>query len=681
MSYRSIVVLVSALLMALFAGVALFSASLADRRLEDSLDSEALRLKTAYQVSQEELAQQMMALAGMMASDAVAIRLLKAAGEAVKGEGGGSGGERAAEIRQQLYLHLMRNWAYLQKELGVRQMQFLLPDSLSFLRFHAPGEHGDRLAELRWLLRDVERTRSALSGFETGRAYAGIRGAAPVFDTEVVPGSERALLGVMEVGVAFDGYIQRLSEQTDVGFGVLLEPSAVTSAMWENYRPPFSSDRPGACCYLLAASRGELAEWMAASALPAYSGDFSSALVDHGGLTYQLIRFPLRDYPGMVDRTRAAIGSVLIWQDVSAAVAGAREFKRETALNILFAYLVTQLLVLILVNASRQEWRHQLAEQTARIAELSHQNELLLMTAGEGIFGVDRAHVTTFINPAAQKMLGYLPEDVVGRNTHTLIHGRRIDGTPYLEAECPINMTLADGLARTLEERLIRRDGSAFPVQMTVSPISENGECAGAVIVFRDISELKEKEAALTRLARTDTLTGLANRRHFIEQLDTEIHRQLRTGQVSALLMIDLDFFKQVNDRWGHAAGDEVLCHFAEVLHRSLRRVDLPGRIGGEEFAVLLPGSDADNAMLAAERLRRAIESEPAPTAFGPIGVTISVGVTLLCAGDESSDQVMLRADQALYRAKQAGRNRVDSDFPEAAAAPVRPAGEPTSAV
>ena len=256
MSYRAILVLASLLLMAIFAGVALFGARLVDVRLQASLESEALRLKTAYELSQGELEQQMMALAGMVAADPEVIRLLKAAGATVEGEGNGSGGEEADLLRRQLYLHLRQHWSYMQKELGIRQMQFVLPGSLSFLRFHAPTQHGDSLAGLRWLLRDVERKRTAASGFETGRAYAGIRGAAPIFDSELRPGDARALVGVMEVGMAFDGYIERLSERTAVGFGVLLDPASVTSAMWENYRPPAPAEQPDACERTL---RGRLA--------------------------------------------------------------------------------------------------------------------------------------------------------------------------------------------------------------------------------------------------------------------------------------------------------------------------------------------------------------------------------------------------------------------------------------
>jgi diguanylate cyclase (GGDEF)-like protein/PAS domain S-box-containing protein len=271
--------------------------------------------------------------------------------------------------------------------------------------------------------------------------------------------------------------------------------------------------------------------------------------------------------------------------------------------------------------------------------------------------------VVTFINPAAQKMLGYAQDVVVGQRLHALIHLSGPDGKPCEEAACPVALTLGDGQTRTQEEWLRHSDGGIFPVRMTVSPIREGLGYGGAVVVFHDIGELKEKEAALTRLARTDTLTGLNNRGYFLELLGIEISRWQRNGHHVALLMIDLDCFKRVNDTWGHAVGDEVLRHFSEVLRRSLRRVDIAGRLGGEEFAVLLPGDNEVAALAAAERLRQNVANEAASTSAGAITVTISIGVTLFRAGDSSHEQPLRRADQALYRAKQAGRNRVEADF------------------
>ncbi|WP_301103101.1 diguanylate cyclase [Propionivibrio sp.] len=174
-----------------------------------------------------------------------------------------------------------------------------------------------------------------------------------------------------------------------------------------------------------------------------------------------------------------------------------------------------------------------------------------------------------------------------------------------------------------------------------------------AVERWQQISELK-------RLATTDQLTELSNRAHFMESAEAELRRSCRFKRDLAVLMIDLDFFKRVNDRYGHAAGDEALRVFSRVLISETRAFDLLGRIGGEEFSVVLTETGSEVSLQIAERLRRAVEL----TSFvfqdsGPISFTVSIGVALLQAGD-SLDSLLARADDALYRAKHAGRNRVE---------------------
>jgi diguanylate cyclase (GGDEF) domain len=176
-------------------------------------------------------------------------------------------------------------------------------------------------------------------------------------------------------------------------------------------------------------------------------------------------------------------------------------------------------------------------------------------------------------------------------------------------------------------------------------------------IIMRAI-ENKNKENDLLRLATTDALTGIANRRHFSDQLRNELMRVQRTRQASALMMLDIDFFKHVNDSYGHTAGDAVLSHVALYAQTRLRQIDIIGRIGGEEFCVIVPNRDAENALIAAERLRLGIENEVIATDAGPIHITVSIGVTLL-KSDDQLESAMKRVDAALYIAKNNGRNRI----------------------
>jgi diguanylate cyclase (GGDEF)-like protein len=167
--------------------------------------------------------------------------------------------------------------------------------------------------------------------------------------------------------------------------------------------------------------------------------------------------------------------------------------------------------------------------------------------------------------------------------------------------------------------------------------------------------------AALREASQIDPLTGLYNRRAIRQALDHawQVHR--RSQQPLALLLVDIDHFKQINDGRGHAAGDQVLIGLAALLQRHARAVDLVGRIGGDECLLLLPGADEDQAAVLAERLRHQVE-------IGTLGVTVSIGAAQARRGDSSVDMTIARADQALYRAKSLGRNRVELAVPDAAA-------------
>ena len=162
-------------------------------------------------------------------------------------------------------------------------------------------------------------------------------------------------------------------------------------------------------------------------------------------------------------------------------------------------------------------------------------------------------------------------------------------------------------------------------------------------------------------LALTDSLTGLHNRRYVTAHLESMIRQSLEKGKSLALLMIDIDFFKKVNDTHGHGAGDEVLRGVAERIKRNFREFDLPARIGGEEFVVVMPDSRLDVAVSVAERLRSKIAETPFVVSgeVETIAVTVSIGVALTKASGDSADDLMNRADEALYEAKGSGRDRV----------------------
>jgi diguanylate cyclase (GGDEF)-like protein/PAS domain S-box-containing protein len=207
----------------------------------------------------------------------------------------------------------------------------------------------------------------------------------------------------------------------------------------------------------------------------------------------------------------------------------------------------------------------------------------------------------------------------------------------------------------TVAVTLLHKDGSSFEAEVTARPAhNPDGSVLGWVSTIRDISERRRYESELERLATHDALTGLANHRSFQQRLDDEVADAVRHQRPVSLALIDIDRFKTINDAHGHLVGDQALEEVARRMSSVVRQGEALARVGGEEFAWILPESDGAGALAAAERMRGAVCAEP----FDPVGtVTISIGVAEL---DESHDRVRLyqRADACLYEAKREGRNR-----------------------
>ena len=182
----------------------------------------------------------------------------------------------------------------------------------------------------------------------------------------------------------------------------------------------------------------------------------------------------------------------------------------------------------------------------------------------------------------------------------------------------------------------------------------------GRVWFFRDITERKRTEAALRVLAEQDPLTGVANRRVFFQRGCQELARMRRHGRPLSLIALDIDHFKGINDRHGHAIGDSVLKRFCEICRGALRDSDLLARLGGEEFGVILPETPLDGALVLAERLCQAVSRAPLLADGLHLCYTVSAGVTALACHDSCIDESLRRADEALYHAKRMGRNRVE---------------------
>jgi diguanylate cyclase (GGDEF)-like protein len=187
--------------------------------------------------------------------------------------------------------------------------------------------------------------------------------------------------------------------------------------------------------------------------------------------------------------------------------------------------------------------------------------------------------------------------------------------------------------------------------------VDENGQTIGVEGIARNISLRKEMEDRLTTLARIDDLTQVYNRRYFYEEAEKLLMIAHRYQRPAALLMLDLDRFKYVNDTYGHRTGDEVLKHFTQICHGTVRETDIVGRTGGEEFAILLPETDLDSAYLLAERIRSNVESSNLKLSNTTLSYSVSIGVSVRDTDEMPIEKLLSQADKALYAAKDAGRN------------------------
>ncbi len=260
-----------------------------------------------------------------------------------------------------------------------------------------------------------------------------------------------------------------------------------------------------------------------------------------------------------------------------------------------------------------------------------------------------------YLNPRMEQSLGLPADELLGKPPGAWFDNDRLD-----LYEDKIRQVATTGEGTLSEFEVPGRRGTSFQAIHMVAERDDAGTIAGVLTIGRDVTERKRMEEELQRQAHSDYLTGLSNRRHFIEQAEIELARFRRYGGALSLIMFDIDLFKRVNDTYGHNVGDLVLQKVSDICRTTLRDVDIVGRIGGEEFAVLLPQTDHHQAMEAAERLRGAIAAASV-TAPGdlPVAITASFGLVVASENNADIDGLLIQADQALYLAKENGRNRI----------------------
>jgi diguanylate cyclase (GGDEF)-like protein/PAS domain S-box-containing protein len=295
----------------------------------------------------------------------------------------------------------------------------------------------------------------------------------------------------------------------------------------------------------------------------------------------------------------------------------------------------------VVVNAHDITELKQAEDERQRVFDVSL--DMLAVIAFDGNF--------IEVNPAWEKTLGWSIDDLKNKPWLNLIVN------DDQESGATVNERLLQGESVSgFESRCLCKDGSFRWLSWSSFPDMEQQLIYTAV---RDITSRRRMEDELRQLATTDPLTGASNRRHFIEQASAELKRCKRYGSPMAVVMLDIDHFKRVNDNYGHSVGDEILKRLVTCCQQELRSSDFFGRLGGEEFAAVLVESNKDTAAQICQRLLQEIANFKIRAGRESVSITVSIGLTMFSATDISIDPLLKRADDALYKAKNAGRNQV----------------------
>ena len=323
---------------------------------------------------------------------------------------------------------------------------------------------------------------------------------------------------------------------------------------------------------------------------------------------------------------------------------------------------------MVLISSVAVEWHGKPAVLMCGL-DMTHQSEIqaqlreseqnfrrLFENMQDVYYRTDANGVVQHVGPGVRRVLGYEPHEIEGRTAESY-YPQSKDRDAFKAA---IQQT---GEVSDFPGQMVRRDGSVIDISISSHALYDHaGNFAGVEGIYRDVTQRKNLERELQRLATTDMLTGIANRRAFLECAESAYAHSRSNGEPLTLLMLDLDHFKTINDRFGHLEGDRALMAFAQAIKGQLRASDAVGRLGGEEFGVLLPVTTLAEGLEVATRMLHSIRAlELTDGAGHSYRVTTSLGVSNFRQSDRSLRDMLDRADQALYLAKHRGRNQVAS--------------------
>lgn len=558
------------------------------------------------------------------------------------------------KLRGQLYRKLYPIYEDKLSQFDIRQFHFHLASGESFLRFNDPSSSGDNLFNFRPSLRRANIDKKYSSGFEGGRVSPGFRHVFPLFQ-------DKQHLGSVEFSLAFGALEKEMSMlMPHMKLMIIMKRAITTDIVFKEHVErfvPYSLSRDYVIenplisklnkHYQESSLITDIYDYLAyhpsmkakiAEKLT-YGEAFSQVLKPRANKIYSIHFVPIYD-------TNNLLAAYLVGHNPYSNIEDL-ETKRIVALGLGFLFCFVFGIVLFLLASNRRV-----------TIEQKNELETIAKTIENGLIVLNKKGVLTFINNSACNMLGYKEDELKGKIVHGMIHYHSTLDTEH----CPIINVAKVGISYSGEEKFIKKSGLVFPVDVSSVPLLENGETVGSVTVFRDITDQKKSEEKVKKLAYYDSLTKIPNRKLFFDTLEYTIEKSKNIKIYSGLIYIDLDNFKSINDTFGHQVGDELLQQVASRLSLEIRQEDTVGRIGGDEFAIIIDILDTDlehsktifNVIV--NKIHSAFRAEFLLNKI-PFHCFASIGGVVFRGDNVTPKKLIEKTDKIMYEAKNSGKD------------------------
>ena len=556
-----------------------------------------------------------------------------------------------AKDRQGLFRSVTPFFEEMRSKYRVTHFSFHGPDKVCFLRVHSPGRHGDPIGRFTM----------------AGAASSG----KPVYGIELDPLGTFALrvvhpwqvdgklVGYLELGMEIKHITQLIKRTLNVELFVLIEKKFLDRGAWEAGLKILGGggDWGRYTDFVIIDRSMEGAPSLEERWDTFQKGDESIFSAEQGGRRFK------GQFADLIDAGGRRVGAILSLVDVSPQQKDLEILIVSLAVLTLFIGGGLLLFFYVYIGRIQNRLMQSRAEIQAEVEERRRSEEALQTSeeryrslfeeSKDAIVSTDADGKILMANAAAKELFGFTEEDVRDGDFRKL----------YVDTSTARKFVAAvgeHGFVRGFGAQLYGKGKSAMDCLLTVKARrSDDGTVIGYEGIIRDVTHQKKMEEELRRLATTDSLTGLDNRRNFLELAQKEINRSKRYQHPFSMVMLDIDRFKKINDNYRHSTGDQVLKELSAVCRRQLRESDILGRLGGDEFAIALVQSDIQEAATVAERIRLAMAESLVRSGEAEVRFTVSLGVVQMSPDEDDLESLLDRSDKALYAAKEEGGNRV----------------------